>query len=156
MYRGKRKDNGEWIEGSLLKVTISGETYYFIFCDEFALDGFDVKALSRAIVDPETIGEYSGLLDKNGKRIFEGDIIRVGRSYMFDDDDCKAEIGVGIVTLGIGTFDMGFYRYLGWHCKKSDGDVDSYPIVDCDEDWISEVIGPIHDNPELLEASGDE
>ena len=147
LFRGKRIDNGEWVYGDICHH--DGVVSYI---GQHPADG----SMVCYDIEPETVGQFTGLSDKNGKRIFEGDIIRVGRSYMFDDDDCKAEIGVGIVTLGIGTFDMGFYRYLGWHCKKSDGDVDSYPIVDCDEDWISEVIGSIHDNPELLEVIGDE
>ena len=129
LYRGKRKDNGEWIEGSLLKVTISGETYYFIFCDDFALDGFDVKALSRAIVDPETIGEYTGLPDKNGKKIFEGDIVRLLK-MLFVVECHGAEYVFGRIP----------------------GQPYCYPYFVSHADSC-EVIGNIHDNPELLEVS---
>ena len=150
LYRGKRKDNGKWIEGSLLKVTISGETYYFIFCDDFALDGFDVKALSRAIVDPETIGEYSSLPDKNGKRIFEGDVFRV------DEDD------IAVVVFKDGCFRLEIHGLCGTFTESGfDECGGGYGVIECDPiDWYYvrdiEVIGNIHDNPELLEVSGDE
>ena len=148
LFRGKRKDNGEWIEGSLLKVTISGETYYFIFCDDFALDGFDVKALSRAIVDPETIGEYFGLPDKTGKRIFEGDILRY-----FDDEIQVVEWNDEAHQIMLHTY-AEYERKVGRKAVKEKCEgwhyLNDYPLNEMS------IIGNIHDNPELLEVSGDE
>ncbi|MEG2061810.1 MAG: YopX family protein [Alistipes sp.] len=63
-FRGKRLDNGKWIIGDLLRM--GGCT--FIFPDP-APDSFD-----RYMVDPSTVGQFTGLLDKNGKEIWEGDV----------------------------------------------------------------------------------
>lgn len=61
-FRGKRLDNGEWIEGDLLRML----DHWFIFPNP-APEGIDKYA-----VDPATVGEFTGLKDKNGKEIYEG------------------------------------------------------------------------------------
>ncbi len=128
LYRGKRKDNGEWIEGSLLKVTISSETCYLIFGEDFLTDGNEVVALIHALVDPETIGQFTGLPDKNGKRIFEGDVLRY----------CGVQNVV--VSFEYGQFVINHYAINLLRSRNAE----------------SEIIGNIHDKPELLEVSEDE
>ena len=128
LFRGKRIDSGEWVEGSLLKVTLNGETVYLIFGDNFSFDGTDVKALSHALVDPDTVGQYTGLTDKNGKLIFEGDILRY-------------EYG-GVCSVEYGHFNCSCcHGVFGWSITQ-DGDIRDYKY--------HKVIGNIHDNPELL------
>lgn len=146
LFRGKRLDNGEWIEGCLLKVTLGGNTAHLIFGDKFAFTHAEVKALSHAIVDPETVGQYTGLKDKNGRRIFEGDIVT-------DEDVWPMR---GVVTFGEGTYDSGIYRYNGWYVRDERFGRDRCALVDYDDEWNKfVVIGNIHDNPELVNGGGE-
>jgi uncharacterized phage protein (TIGR01671 family) len=139
LFRGKRIDNGEWVEGSLLKVTIKGQTVHLIFGDNFSLIGGNVKALSHAMVDPATVGQFTCLTDKNGKKIFEGDIVeghchsrwshRLQRcEVVYDRDGFEARHHVLCAS------EKCYYTYKVLFSK----DV--------------AVIGNIHDNPELLEG----
>lgn len=121
LFRGKRTDNGEWVEGGFLPE--GGDFTNVIY--EIG-SGFGDK------VDPLTVGQYTGVTDWNGKRIFEGDYIS-GRKYK------------GVVNFGTGCF-----------CVK-DGNYFSNLAIDIviNEDVVV-VIGNIYDNPDLLGGAGDE
>ena len=135
LFRGKRKDNGEWVEGNLFvpdKVTrLEAPTEILV--------GTNVVRISYE-VDPETVGEYTGLTDKNGKRIFEGDIVRHHNNYPDSEIEEK-----GVV--------FWCEKYCGWRRSSNwafhHGAVDTYRLS---PDCLYEVIGNIHDNPELLEV----
>lgn len=123
LFRGKRE--GKWIKGSLVRFP-DGTTE---IC--YSGEKCDIDELDKATVAAETVGQFTGLTDKNGKRIFEGDIVRwPGRKE------------VGIVQYG--EFNCSCCDgVFGWHFGTEDiRDHDSY-----------EVIGNIHDNPELLSDS---
>ena len=124
LFRGKRMDNGEWIFG-----------YYSQKRNLFSEDGLPVSHCISddppfgAKVDQETVGQYTGLEDKNGKRIFEGDIVE-GLDYTAEDG------GYGIIGFDEGAFYVSNNDICGTF-------YDSYWGKDF------EVIGNVYDNPEL-------
>lgn len=133
LFRGKRSDTSEWIDGSMLKVTIDSKTSYLIFGDNFSFAGSDVKSLSHAVVDPSTVGQYTGLTDKNGTRIFEGDIVT--GLFLF-----------GMPVNAVVRFSEGAFG-LEWLRGKA-RQFDAFTSV-CNVTY--EVVGNIYDNPELVE-----
>lgn len=135
LFRGKRKDNGEWIEGDLLhdRFILSNEKICRIYNEESKLTH------REDVVIPETVGQYTGMTDKNGKRIFEGDIIRT-ITFGFDKEMFVTEIKFGSKS-GV----QGFYLSNG-RSMFYFGQTDLSVMSD------TEVIGNIHDNPELLKG----
>lgn len=135
LFRGKQVDNGEWVEGSYCADAI--EQLHGI---ESGVDGFirRFNSYERRTymfeVERETVGEYTGLTDKNGRKIFEGDIIEI--------TDTFNKIISGVVYWCDGAF---------WaDCSQPDGDDGFYSL--CHLGDCIEVIGNIYDNPELLEV----
>lgn len=90
-------------------------------------------------VDPSTIGQFTGLTDKNGVKIFEGDIIEFDHPYNGKSIHAVVQDGCG---WNLSNFYASCFDYPG--CAFSEGT--KYMTV----------IGNVHDNPELLEVSGDE
>ena len=83
LFRAKRIDNGEWIEGNVLQ-TDDGDCYIATSC---IVEASDESLLVAAYeVNPETICQYIGMLDKKGKRIWENDIVSCEhKKYSYDD-----------------------------------------------------------------------
>ena len=130
LFRGKRICNGKMMFGSLFCCN-DGDCY--IVADDFHR--------SHYRVDPETVGQFTGLTDKNGKKIFEGDIVHVLGNQQVEDWKNVNYIG------SIAFLDAGFCVIDG---TIEDHAFRRYQLPRLDFDL--EVIGNIHDNPELLEG----
>ena len=130
LFRGKRMDDGEWVEGYLVKA-VGGECMILPVTTEHC-GGAEFSEGYHC--DPTTVGQYTGLKDKNGKRIFEGDICRNTRT------------GEIVSVKWHGT--MAGYV---WNKRRADGFLFDFGELfrACDK---YEVIGNIHDNPELLKG----
>ena len=138
LFRGKRIDNGEWIYGFLSKSrNIEEKPALLKPCVDYEEKGVMVSS----IVDPETVGQYTGLTDKNGNKIFEGDII----AYE-DETPGQYEYHDSLfINRGVIRFDAGQFYFTNSIAATMD-DLLYKGTLDC------EVIGNIHDNPELLEG----
>ena len=121
LFRGKRVDNGEWVYGDLLHPDNYGNGY--------SIEDFTKDKNNCFDVIPETVGQYTGLKDKNGKMIFEGDIVicRQEINGNFIDE----HIEKGYVEMKQGAF--GLHRKQGYY----------RPFKDWLEDYEYEVIGNI-------------
>jgi len=155
LFRGKRLLNREWVYGFYISkidpiLDISG-------C--FIVAQHDKESfVTWYKVDPDTAGQYTGLTDKNGVKIFKGDIVKAGGL----DGDYWFEVRYGIcggtqnVLHEVGY--MGFYLELA---SKATKECSSFGLRNDIVYWVKkkegvEVIGNIHDNPELLEGGSDE
>ncbi len=153
LFRGKRVDNGEWVVGDFCHpCNICYETIGY---DE-QLKQDNVPIWNDEAVAPETVGQYTGLTDKNGKKIFEGDIVR------YCDEECyypeEYTEFIGEIVFEKGAFGIGSKEIpldLDYWCDN-DNFVSLWELywnLNCTQDELPmlEIIGNIHDNPELLE-----
>lgn len=121
LFRGKCTDNGEWVQGYLCCYGWTGKEKDYIIPDY-------ASALYTAEIDPETVGQYTGLTDVNGNKIFEGDIV-----WDSDDED---------------------YGKVEWDNDMAKFIITCYTFtVDFDSVYGEEleIVGNVYDNPELLE-----
>ena len=144
LFRGKRVDNGEWVEGGYIPLDVdSGYTYIIEPCNyASSLPVLDLIKLHSILVIPETVGQYTGLTDKNGKGIFEGDICRLKR---FND----VHVGKVVFNVTTASFIMWYQLIVGAYGEKA---TQKMLLSVCDN---IEVIGNIHDNPDILKGGED-
>ena len=138
LFRGKMLQGGNWVEGYFFKSDINkrereSKKATLIFtpdCDTFIMVP---ECHNSFMVVSDTVGQYTGLLDKNGKRIFEGDIAKVLQGKDKDIAYVGFENGAFMLYPKTGNiYERTLWEY--WY-----------------NDWDVEVIGNITDNPELLE-----
>ena len=133
LFRGKRTDNGEWVYGYYTKAMyfLNEKEMHIIFePDVEAFPHCEFTGYEEVI--PETVCQFTCLTDKNGRKVFEGDIVeRGGRRWLVEYSN------------KYGQFMMTTYTEKGISWSRS---FDLIP-----PDWC-EVIGNIYDNPELLEV----
>ena len=133
LFRGKRVDNGKWVYGFYIEnETLSGSLIpTIILIDEKRAVRFDSEGYNvEVFVTPETVGQYTGLKDKIGKKIFEGDIVRLQNLKLL------YEI----------YWDKKEARY-----KARNGGCVS-PLCNDYNVFVEEAVGNVFDNPELLEG----
>jgi len=136
LFRGKRVDNGEWVEGSLVNnvffhVDTKGAIPYIINPYEYEeYDCMEDIGDLAVEVTPETVGQFTGLTDKNRQKIFEGDIVK-SITHFYG----KLKERVTVVKFDeVENDSFGEPFTVGYSLLGSE--------------W--EIIGNIHDNPELL------
>ena len=144
LFRGKRKDNGEWICGDLLQDVESGICAIVSYVNL----GGNIHDLSESCifaVIPETVGQYTGHTDKNGVMIFEGDIVK-GTAYS------ATTIGVIVWIDEISSFGVRRVNAPNPTAWENSSILRCVSLGKTDE-FAAEVIGNIYDNPELLNAA---
>ena len=123
LFRGKEKDSGKWIYGDLRHISDGHGGYILCIVDNINGRNNDVTGVE---VIPETVGQCTGSMDKNRTKIFEGDIVqaftRYGTKHIYP------------IKYRNGTFWFGNWNWIEF----------------LDRFQFREVIGNIHDNPELL------
>ena len=134
IFRGKRTDSGEWVYGYYTKARyfLNKKEMHIIFePDVEAFPHCEFTGYEEVL--PETVGQYTGLTDKNGVKIFEGDIVSLVKHdsliYKVVYVPCRYEL---VNSKGVNCFVLDIY--------KSEN---------------IEVIGNIHDNPDILKGGGD-
>lgn len=173
LFKGKRTDNGEWVEGCLLQDRDLGICQIEFFDYYYDQDGLQ-RDYCQHLVLPETVGQYTGLRDckrteeyPEGQRIFEGDILKQKTTPEFAKVNTFEWEHYGIVRFGYYDWDEGEAgcSSSGWYIeplksvsiKPKDylvGNIQAglnyFDVLD--KYHPMEVIGNIHDNPELLEV----
>ena len=143
IFRGKRTDNGKWECGDLLSPNEFNAIPHIVYIDYLNEYG-DIGEISTPVI-PETVGQFTGLTDKNGVRIFEGDIVKC--TDTINDFEFNAVVEFGNPN--------GEYNW-GYQLKFISGEESNFDIlcwVDMEETGAYiEIIGNIHDNPELLKV----
>ena len=126
LFRGKRKDNSNWVYGFPFAVHVG-----------LKIEGIETWDGERHLVGSETVGQYTGLVDKNGVKVYAGDIVRT-------------KYGRLCVVVWFTS-----QEYAGWDLKPVD-DIDNIRRTKCPDSYDIykkdnlKVVGNIHDNPEMM------
>lgn len=142
LFKAKRVDNGEWVEGYYAEYKDKTFIGIGIAIGIDAFKGFCTPVIKWFEVDPETLCQFTGLCDKNGNKIWENDIVNHNGEY------APVKFGRYCSSFDYGNYNFGFYvdfpedtfyrKELGYWCRKV------------------ETSGNVFDNPELLQEESDE
>ncbi len=130
LFRGKRTDNGEWVKG-FPYITHGGEHQIRYYDSES-----NIENCSHTVI-PDTLGQFTGLTDKNGVKIFEGDIIKHTQVYLHGT----------VESIGYVKWSTAYACWLAG--RYTNGRADMFLG---DQSYKLEVLGSLFDNPELLEV----
>lgn len=157
LFRGKRLDDGEWVCGNSIVMLNNPEAD-----KPYDIAIFDEHWQLWQTVDPETVGQYTGLTDKNGKKIFEGDIVRYAyldeyRCYLESLESPEDYVGCNFdnmwtIDVVVCCINIG---YPAFDLNGHDWEVNGLSNLSESTEYYFEVIGNIHDNPELLEVKNE-
>ena len=141
-FRGKGIKSGQWFYGSV--VPFGNNAYIFKM--------FRLLRMEHAEVDPDTVGQFTGLTDKNGKEIYDGDILRTPPKNNYDKENYV-------------TYEVFWHgndcasNHIGWQMNRC-----HFQGCICGTMYIPEflpnttakmeVVGNVHDNPELIKKRG--
>lgn len=146
LYQGKRKDNGEWVEGFCVCIN---NRYHFIFKENLVVKSSSVDFVYYEVI-PESVGQFTGRTDKNGVKIFSGNIFFVYGEY----------------DNGLYDEDRSGYAYVDYCVERA-----CYALRTISGEWLDtladyldfgvdnrelQVVGNIYDNPDLLNGSAKE
>jgi uncharacterized phage protein (TIGR01671 family) len=135
VFKGKRTDTGEWVCGDLLNGCVIRDTGIAVNTVNMSCE-CEVECRGFRVV-PDTVGQYTGLIDKKGVKIFEGDIVRYTDGF-----SCVETVPVVWGGEYYPAFDLSV---------ELRGCANSLVELLLDSDAMVEVIGNIHDNPEMFE-----
>ena len=156
LFRGKRADTGEWVEGNLVWIKNLEEQPYqcFIISQLSYLEYGEFDEMYQ--VFPETVGQFTGLTDKNGKRIFEGDILKVQTRVYIEEDNpvfgkMKAQSEEKRTRYWVVEWVNQTCGGASWYFYGKDRRFNRRASKSTLWNSEAEVVGNIHDNPELRE-----
>lgn len=127
LFKAKRKDNGEWVEGYYAKLGYGNNTKHFIIQNVSLQE--DISYFEDIEIDIDTLCQYTGLTDKSGNRIWENDIVELPDENVYFK--CEWEKDTARFVLNGDRFTVDFDDY---------------------REYEVEVIGNIFDNTDLLEV----
>lgn len=143
-FRGKRLDNGEWVYGCYTFSLKDNRHIIWVQSENYG----ETWHTYPIVVYGKSIGQYTGLKDKNGKEIYEGDIVKISESNWWQSHKIIKEKYNAVVFFNERTQEIQFKEVGGRYRIDY-----HYFLQDNETKLYFEVIGNIHENPELLKDS---